>query len=48
MNTRILICDDDVDMVNLISRMLVKNDYDVDEITQMEDLWTKYWHSIRT
>lgn len=41
MNTRILICDDDVDMVNLISRMLVKNDYDVDEITQMDDFMDK-------
>ncbi|NEN24996.1 response regulator [Cryomorpha ignava] len=41
MNTRILICDDDVDMVKLISRMLTKNGYDVDEITQMVDFMDK-------
>lgn len=41
MATRILICDDDVDMVNLISRMLIKNDYDVDEITHMVDFMDK-------
>ena len=35
MNTRILICDDDVDMVNLISKTLRKNRYDVDVITHM-------------
>ena len=41
MKTRILICDDDRDMVNLISRSLIKNDYDVDEITQMVDFMDK-------
>lgn len=35
MNTRILICDDDEEMANLISRILRKNQYDVDVITQM-------------
>ena len=35
MNTRILICDDDEEMVSLISKILRKNFYDVDVITQM-------------
>lgn len=41
MNTRILICDDDEDLVKLVSRMLTKNGYDVDEITQMVDFMDK-------
>ena len=41
MKTRILICDDDEDMVTLISKMLIKNDYDVDKITQMVDFMDK-------
>ena len=41
MKTRILICDDDKDMVTLISKMLIKNDYDVDKITQMVDFMDK-------
>ncbi len=36
MKTRVLICDDDKDMVHLLSNMLMKNDYDVDGITQMD------------
>lgn len=39
--TRIIICDDDGDMVSLISRSLIKNDYAVDEITQMDDFMDK-------
>lgn len=35
MNTKILICDDDEEMVNLVSKILRKNLYDVDVITQM-------------
>lgn len=35
MNTKILICDDDAEMADLISRVLRKNHYDVDVITQM-------------
>lgn len=41
MNTRILICDDDIDMVHLISKKLTKNKYDVDVITQMVDFMDK-------
>jgi|SRR5690554_2677243 len=35
MNTRILICDDDAEMVNLIAKILRGNQYDVDVITHM-------------
>ena len=35
MNTKILMCDDDVDMVHLISKKLIQNKYDVEILTQM-------------
>lgn len=41
MNTRILICDDDEDMVSVISKILKKNLYAVDVITQMEGFMDK-------
>ncbi len=35
MNIKILMCDDDVDLANLISKKLTKNKYDVEVLTQM-------------